>query len=79
MNDVSELVPDVVPIHGNYRNPAEYILRLAQFYLKVNVSRNDKLLEFGNLEHKNPTSFLFILSVGGDCAPCIALRFWFLF
>lgn len=75
MNDVSELVPDVVPIHGNYRNPAEYILRLAQFYLKVNVSRNDKLLEFGNLEHKNPTSFLFILSVGGDCAPCSGTTF----
>lgn len=74
-NDVSDLVPDENPIRGKYRIPAEYILRLARFCSVVNINCNDKLQEFPNLFCKNPSSLLFVLSVGGDGAPGIGTAF----
>lgn len=58
-----------VSASGVYRNPAEYILRLAKFYLFVNKNRNDKLKAFPSLKRKSEDSFVFSISVGGDGAP----------
>ena len=54
---------------GAYRNPAEYILRIAEFYLKIDMCRIDKLRTFDCFPKKDPDSFLFVLAIGGDGAP----------
>ena len=60
---------------GLYRDVKSYIQRLAIFYLKVNKYRADKLLTFGNFSKKDSSSFLFLISFGGDGAPGIGTIF----
>ena len=60
---------------GLYRDVKSYIQRLAIFYLKVNKYRADKLLTFGNFPKKDSSSFLFLISFGGDGAPGIGTIF----
>ena len=75
--DIDTLLPisDLVEVNNNetftgaYRNPAQYILRLAKFYLFVNKNRHDKLKVFPYFKKKNEDSFLFCVSIGGDGAP----------
>ena len=66
---VSELDNDNEVVQGLYRNPAEYVLRLASFYLCVNENRVDKLKCFDSIIKKNYDSVLFVMSIGGDGAP----------
>ena len=54
---------------GLFRDIKTYIQRLAVFYLKVNKCRSDKLLTFEIFSKKDPNSFLFLISFGGDGAP----------
>ena len=54
---------------GVYREPAEYIIRLAQFYIKVNENRIDKLHDFPYFKPHDPYAKLFVLAFGGDHAP----------
>ena len=58
---------------GFYRNLQSYLPRLAEFYMRVNHKRNDKLIEF-NCE-KIDSSFLFLFSIGGDEAPASGTSF----
>jgi len=69
LNDVSKLCsnPHSNP-EGSYRDAASYIL-LANFYLKVDKGRADKLKTFINLPKKNADSFLFVIAIGCDGAP----------
>jgi len=54
---------------GCYRRLDTYALRLAQYYLTVNATRNDKLIQFENIKRKNPQSMMFAMAIGGDGAP----------
>ena len=56
-----------------FRPPAEYILHLASFYLKVDLVREDKLKVFPKMPKKDPNSFLFALAINGDGAPAIGM------
>ena len=67
--NVSDLHETSEPVHGLYRNPSDYILRIAKFYLFVNQKRHDKLKIFKQFERKDTESFLFVIAVGGDGAP----------
>ena len=67
-------VTDDKPV-GMFRDVGEYILRLASFYLKIDKYREDKLLEFPNIPKKDPASFLFVISFGGDGAPGVGTIF----
>ena len=69
LQDISSLGEGEEDAKGVYRNPAEYILRLAKFYFSVNENRADKLKLFENIPRKNSDSMLFLLAVGGDSAP----------
>lgn len=58
---------------GYYRNLCTYLPRLAEFYLRVNKDRLDKLIEFGCGQMES--SILFLFSVGGDEAPLAGTSF----
>ena len=60
---------------GCYRPCDEFAIRLAQFYLTVNESRQDKLMTFTEFKKKDNDSFLFVLSFGGDAAPSCGMSF----
>ena len=62
---------------GFYRDVRTYVSRLAQFYLRVNKSRIDKLLCFDDAKFQkiDASSTLFLLSVGGDEAPLSGTTF----
>jgi len=60
INDVNALTDYSTEFQGAYREPAEFIQRLAAFYLSRNLERSDKLKEFGNIEKKCPESFMFV-------------------
>ena len=62
---------------GFYRDVRKYAPRLAEFYLRVGKSRTDKLLSFDDEKFKkiDPSSTLFVLSVGGDEAPLSGTTF----
>ena len=70
------LCPDLVSVVeiqdklavGMFRDVCVHIQRLAKFYLTVNQYRADKLLTFDNFHKKDKSSFLFLLSFGGDGA-----------
>ena len=83
-HDVSQLLPvSYQPeepgevLRGVYRNLRTYVPRLAEFYLKMNRHRTDKLkqFEYFDSEKKNPDSFMFIVTFGGDGAPGIGTTF----
>ena len=59
---------------GNYRPCSDYIFRLAKFYLCVNENRCDKLKSF-EFPKRKADSFLFLIAVGGGCAPGCGLSF----
>ena len=71
VKDVNDLSPENSDskFEGCYRDPVEYVLRLAKFYLAVDKHRKDKLLFFPTLPKKDKSSLLFVLSFGGDGAP----------
>ena len=77
------LCPDLVsldemqgkPAVGMFRDVCEHIQRLAKFYLTVNQYRTDKLLTFDNFLKKDESSFLFLISFGGDGAPGVGTVF----
>ena len=81
--DIGELIPIEGTLDGGiqdeergvgfYRNLQSYLPRLAEFYMRVNHKRNDKLIEF-NCE-KIDSSFLFLFSIGGDEAPASGTSF----
>ena len=58
---------------GLFRPPAEYILHLASFYMKINVFWEDKLKTFPAIPKKDPDSFLFALAIGGDGASAVGM------
>ena len=54
---------------GMFRELSDFAVRLAKFYLHVNTQRHDKLHEFENFNRKDPSSVMFLMSLGGDEAP----------
>ena len=56
-----------------YREPAEFILRPAEFHLVVNEERLDKWKSVEHLPCKEASSFLFAIAVGGNGAPGIGM------
>ena len=64
---------------GLFRPPAEYILHLTSFYLKVDLVREDKVKVFLKMTKKDPDSFLFDVTIGGDGAPAIVMTILVLF
>ena len=62
-------------VKGMYRDLRLFVPRLASFYLRVNEHRSVKLLTFDKFPRKDPSSFLFLISFGGDGAPGIGTIF----
>jgi len=75
-------IGNVIPVHpsltdgspnseidGMYRNVDQFALRLAKFYLTVNIGRKDKLKQFNHFKKKDNNSYLFNIALGGDGAP----------
>ena len=62
-----------------FRPPAEYILHLTSFHLKVDLVREDKVKVFLKMTKKDPDSFLFDVTIGGDGAPAIVMTILVLF
>ena len=62
-------VPPDEKCEGLYRNVVEYCPRLAQFYLKVDKERVDKLRRFPGYSKKDSESVIFLIAFGGDEAP----------
>ena len=60
---------------GMFRNLVQFSLRLAEFYIKVNMNRTDKLKNFEQIKKKNLTSILFLMAIGGDEAPITGTSF----
>ena len=56
-----------------YREPAEFILRLAEFFLFVNEERLHKLKSFEHFPCKKASFFLFATAVGKDGSPGIGM------
>ena len=73
LHDISELCRNMESLNEMCRMPAEFILYLAKFYLKVNNWREDKLKTFKSLKQKDHESFLFAIAIGGDGAPGIGM------
>ena len=55
---------------GKFRKLSEYLPRLAEFYLRVNDDRLDKLKEYSVFPKIDPSAFQLLLLFGGDGAPC---------
>ena len=72
VRNLSDLCSDYKNTPVVYREPVEFILRLAEFYLFVNEERLDKLKSFEHFPCKE-TSFLFAIAVGDDGAPGIGM------
>ena len=74
--DISKLsTTSMRKVNGVYRSPANFILRMAKFYLIVNEEREDKLKCFTYFPKKDRESFLFALALGGDGAPGTGMAF----
>ena len=69
IHDVNTLVSGNTNLEGAYREPAGFILKLAEFYLDRNEERTDKLKAFETIPKKCLDSFMFVLALGGDGAP----------
>ena len=69
MSNLSSLSSDYDKIPGAYKEPIDFILRLAKFYLQVNEKRTDTLKSFESFSCKTPDSFLFAIAIGGNSAP----------
>ena len=82
IGEIKHLCPNLVGFQevqdtpvGIYRELRDYIPRLAEFYIKVNHHRSDKLLTFNNFTKKDPSSILFLIAFGGDGAPGVGTVF----
>ena len=64
VKNLSDLFSDYKNTHFVYREPVEFILRLAEFYLFVNEERLDKLKSLEHFPCKEASSFLFAIAVG---------------
>ena len=64
MKNLSDLCSDYKNTHAVYREPFEFILRLAEFYLFVNGERLDKLKSLEHFPCKEASSFLFAIAFG---------------
>ena len=73
MKNLSDLCSDYKNTHAVSREPDEFILRLAEFYLFVNEERLDKLKSFEHFPCKEASSFLLSIDVGDDGAPGIGM------
>ena len=73
MKNLSDLSSDYKNTPVVCREPVEFILRLAEFYLFVNEERLDKLKSFEHFLCKEASSFLFSITVGNDSAPEIGI------
>ena len=73
VENLSDLSSDYKNTPVVYREPVEFILWLAQFYLFVNEERLDKLKSFEHFLCKEASSFLFAIAVGDDDAPGIGM------
>ena len=71
VKNLSDLFSDYKNTHFVYREPVEFILGLAEFYLFVNEERLDKLKWFEHFPCKEASSFLFAIAVGDDSVPGI--------
>lgn len=60
---------------GMYRPCDEFALTLAKHYLTVNQFRNDKLKTIDSFKKIDESSYMFIMSVGGDGAPLVGTVF----
>ena len=60
---------------GMFRDLRSYVLRLVEFYLKVDKQRVDKLKTFETFIKKDPNSLLFLMCIGGDEAPLSGTSF----
>ena len=75
INDVNDINPTDSRVAGVYRNLAEYALRLAAFYLRVDKERVDKLKFFPTSVKKDPEAKVFLMAIGGDGAPQVGTLF----
>ena len=73
VKNLSDLCSDYKNNPVVYREPVEFIFRLAEFYLFVNEGRLDKLKSFEHFPCKEASSFLFAIAVGDDGAQGIGM------
>ena len=73
MKYLSDLCSNYKNTLGVYREPIEFILRLAEFYFPVNEERLDKLKSFEHFLCNEASSSLFAIAVGGGGAPRIGM------
>ena len=67
---LSKNVPEEEQGEGKFRKLSEYLPRLAEFYLRVNDDRLDKLKEYSVFPKIDASAFQFLVLFGGDGAPC---------
>lgn len=60
---------------GMFRDLVQFSLRLAEFYIKVNMNRIDKLRNFEEIKKNHLSSTLFLMAIGGDEAPITGTSF----
>ena len=73
MKNLSDICSDYKNTPVVYRKPAEFILRLEEFYLFVNEERLNKLKSFEHFPCKDASSFSFAIAAGDDGAPGIGM------
>ena len=69
VSDFAQGVDESVLCQGMYRPLDVYLPRLAEFYLKVNENRKDKLKFFPDIKKIDNASKMFLFTFGGDGAP----------
>ena len=67
---LSKNVPEEEQGEGKFRKLSEYLPRLAEFYLRVNDDRLDKLKEYSVFPKIDASAFQFLVLFSGDGAPC---------
>ena len=73
VRNFSDLCSDYENTPVVYREAAEFLLRLAEFFLFVNEERLHKLKSFEHFPCKKASFFLFATAVGKDGAPGIGM------
>ena len=73
VRNFSDLCSDYENTPVVYRESAEFLLRLAEFFLFVNEERLHKLKSFEHFPCKKASFFLFATAVGKDGAPGIGM------
>ena len=67
---LSKNVPEEEQGEGKFRKLSEYLPRLAEFYLRVNDDRLDKLKQYSVFPKIDASAFQFLVLFGGHDAPC---------